>query len=90
MIFSSWQNWPILLIAIAVLLWLAWFAWARPDLAVNQKITPWLLRAIGVLLVAFAIADPLLIKQSPAKGANLLAILADDSNGLRVVTGPVP
>ncbi|MBK1877047.1 hypothetical protein [Pelagicoccus mobilis] len=82
MIFSSGQIWPILLIAIALLLPLSWFAWSRHDL--RQKLLPVAMRAIGVSLILFALADPLILEEQPATGANLVAILADDSTGLRI------
>lgn len=81
----STSPWIIVaLFGAAVLVPLAWFALrpAEPDrgaLAVGLG-----LRLIGVALVLFALLDPQWVSPRAKQGANLVAVVADNSQGLQI------
>lgn len=85
MIFSNHQLWPLVLFSALFLLAMAWLAWSTPAKNSNspERIVPWCLRSIGILLIAFALLDPVSTQKVPTKGENVVALLADDSRSSR-------
>jgi len=81
--FSSWNwLWPVLIfsaLALAVLLW-SYRALAGQPLR-------WVclaLKAVGITALALCLLEPLWLGQRARPGANLFAVLADNSQGLQV------
>src|SRR3954469_6754514 len=81
--FSSWNwLWPVLIfggIAVLVLFW-SYRATAGHPLS-------WLclgLKAVGIAALALCLLEPLWLGQRARPGANLFAILADNSQGLQI------
>lgn len=81
--FSGWNwLWPVLIfsaVALAVLLW-SYRALAGQPLR-------WVclaLKAVGLVALALCLLEPLWLGQRARPGANLVAVLADNSQGLQV------
>lgn len=69
-------------VALAVL---AWKSWRGNSASRNRtKFTALTFRFLGILFVLFALADFQVTGERPVKGANIVAILADNSAGLRI------
>ncbi|MDQ8184045.1 hypothetical protein [Pelagicoccus sp. SDUM812002] len=85
MVFSSNIPWLAFVVALIALLPLAWFSWRSIDRPFGAaRIFAISFRVLGILFVAFAIADPQIISERPAQGANIVALLADNSKGLAI------
>ncbi len=83
--FSSKLPWLAFTIALIVLLPLAWRSWRSNDSQLGSaRSFALLFRVFGILFVAFAIADPQITSERPAQGANIVALLADNSKGLSI------
>ena len=84
--FQDPQWWLWLVLAAVTLIPFAW----RSLKAGSKAPFPWgafAARSTAVLLLALSLADPHLITQRPITGANVLAVVADNSESLRVKEG---
>ncbi|MDQ8200616.1 glutamine amidotransferase [Pelagicoccus enzymogenes] len=84
MVFASNLPWLAFAIALVVLLPMAWLSW-KGSLSRNRN--RWLalaLRFLGILFIAFAIADPQVTSERPVQGANIVALLADNGKSLSI------
>lgn len=80
--FYNAQWWLWIALATLLLVVLTWRSLKTPRVSPF----PWLAftaRVAGILILAIALADPHLSKERPITGANVLAILADNSESLR-------
>src|SRR5581483_5035172 len=74
-----WPALAIFAIAVAVL------AWAyRPAGEPRVRWACILLKALGIAALAVCLLEPLWLGQRPRPGANLFAVLADNSQGLQI------
>ncbi len=82
------DNWLWLVIAFAVgALAFLWVGYARSPLRGGVRWLAMGLKFAGLLLLALCLMEPTLVDESPKKGANDLAIVADNSRGM-AVKGP--
>src|SRR4051812_23512904 len=81
--FSSWNwLWPVVIFGAIALLVLAWSYRA----AAGQPLR-WvclLLKALGLTALALCLLEPLWLGQRARPGANLFAVMADNSQGLQI------
>ncbi len=59
-------------------------AYARTSATVAFRLAAGLLKATGILLLVFFLLEPLVTSSRPRPGANLMVMLADDSQSLRI------
>ncbi|EDY83474.1 conserved hypothetical protein [Verrucomicrobiia bacterium DG1235] len=85
MTFSNHAPWLFIALALVVLLPLTWYAWKGSNSGKGHSRSLALgCRILGILFIAIAIADPQVIEERPITGANVVALLADDSLGMRI------
>lgn len=84
MTFSNSEFWLPISAALLLLAPLAWRAWRGAGGGSLGRQFGLAARVIGILLLLFALADPQVISERPIRGANVLAVLADNSAGLRI------
>ncbi|MDQ8181662.1 glutamine amidotransferase [Pelagicoccus sp. SDUM812005] len=88
MTFTSNIPWLAFAIALIVLLPLSWLSWkSGSDKPGPMRLIALSLRVLGILFVAFAIADPQIVGERPVQGANIVALVADNSKGLAIREG---
>lgn len=76
--------WIWLAIAFAVLVPLAWLAWKHKIDSSNRfRTAGTICRVLGIAFIIFALTNPQRIRERPASGENVVAILADNSLGMR-------
>ncbi|HUR58997.1 MAG TPA: glutamine amidotransferase [Opitutaceae bacterium] len=81
--FSSAQwIWPAAIFLVVALLVLAWSY--RASAGQPLRWTCLLLKALGLTALAVCLLEPLWLGQRPRPGANLFAIVADNSQGLQI------
>lgn len=80
---SSWIPVAAAFSALTAAL-LAWSYRAAPSHPLSIRIACALLKALAVLALAFCLLEPLLTQQRAKPGANLLALVADNSQGLQI------
>ncbi|MBH53757.1 MAG: hypothetical protein CMI18_05355 [Opitutaceae bacterium] len=73
-----------LVVAALVLLPLAWYAWKPLGPLNNQAWLPLCFRALAILLILVFLLEPHWISERAAKGANIVAVVADNSQGLQL------
>lgn len=81
--FSGWNwLWPVAAFALAAALVLAWGYRA----AAGHPLRHWCLglKAVGLTALALCLLEPLWLGQRARPGANLFAVLADNSQGLQI------
>ena len=83
-LFSS-RGWlfPVLVLIVALALALVW-AGQRNAVERPVRIGCGLLKFVGVTLLALCLLEPLLVSQRARPGANIFALLADNSQSLRI------
>ncbi|MBC2604782.1 glutamine amidotransferase [Pelagicoccus albus] len=81
MVFQTQTPWFVLVAIAAMLVFASWRSWrtsSRPSfLAIG-------LRAIAIALLILALANPQRSVDRPIQGQNVIALLADDSSGMRI------
>ena len=84
LVFLGLQWWWAALIGCCILLPLAWTAWKplRP-LGLSGWI-PLIMRCLGIVLLLAFLLEPHWISLRPTRGANIVAIVADNSQGLQL------
>jgi uncharacterized membrane protein len=81
--FSSWNwLWPVLIFGVVALLILAWSYRALAGQPLRWVCLA--LKAVGLTALALCLLEPLWLGQRARPGANLFAVLADNSQGLQV------
>jgi uncharacterized membrane protein len=81
--FSSWNwLWPVLIFGIVALLVLAWSYRATAGHPLRWVCLG--LKTLGLAALALCLLEPLWLGQRARPGANLFAVLADNSQGLQV------
>ncbi len=80
---SSQWNWPaavLLTVAVTLMLW----SYRRsPQIGIAQRIA-FCLKLLGVLVLVLCLIEPLWSGRRAESGANLLAVIADNSSGMNV------
>lgn len=79
---DSW--WWVTLLLGVILVAASYYAWQRDGRLVRGYVTGFSLRAIGVILLLLCLLDPHWTGERPAKGANIVAIVADNSRGMQL------
>lgn len=78
-------QWLIIAFAgLAILAPLAWRAWSSPSRQIERSKLALGFRILGVLILLLSLLDPQRISERSIKGANVLAIVADNSEGMRI------
>lgn len=81
--FSSWNwLWPVLIFAGVAALVLAWTYRASAGHPLRWALLG--LKALGVAALALCLLEPLWLGQRARPGANLFAVLADNSQGMQI------
>src|SRR3954470_18628722 len=75
--------WPAVLIFIVGMA-LAFWSYARAPVARSARNLGLLLRAIGLAALAACLLDPMWTTTQPRPGANIFAIMADNSMGMTI------
>ncbi|MCZ6672775.1 MAG: glutamine amidotransferase [Verrucomicrobia bacterium] len=75
--------WFILLVAL-ILAPLAWVAWKPLGPMSSQSWLPLCFRVLGILFILLFLLEPHWTSERAAKGANIVAIIADNSQGLQL------
>ena len=79
---DSWW-WVSLLVSIA-LLGSSYFAWKSEGRLIKGYALGLSLRALGIVLLLLCLLDPHWTGERPAKGANIVAVVADNSQGMQL------
>ena len=83
-IFLSRDWFPVAsLVAVLVILVSCW-GYSRSRLPVHLKFTGIVLKALGVLLLCFCLLEPQFVQKKAKPGANFIAVLADNSQGMEI------
>lgn len=82
--FNAPEWWWVALLAALALIPTAYFAWKQEGRLERGHVLGFALRALGVLLLILCLLDPHWTGERPAKGANIVAIVADNSQGLNL------
>ncbi len=82
--FNGSQWWWAALIAGLALLPTSFIAWKSDGRLVNGYVIGFSLRAIGIVLLILCLLDPHWTGERPAKGANIVAVVADNSRGMQL------
>lgn len=77
--------WWVALILGLALLPASYFAWRSEGRLVKGYVLGFSLRALGIVLLLLCLLDPHWTGERPAKGANIVAVLADNSHGMQLV-----
>ncbi|MDQ8204024.1 glutamine amidotransferase [Pelagicoccus sp. SDUM812003] len=81
MIFPNNTPWILVAILAAALIFLSWRSWRGSSQRSAAAIA---LRSAGILLLALALLNPQRVFERPIQGQNIIALLADDSLGMRI------
>lgn len=82
---SSWNwLWPALAFATVILLVLGWSYRNSAGFPPAWRFACLALKGLGIVALAFCLIEPLWLGQRARPGANLFAVLADNSQGLQV------
>ncbi len=82
---SGWNwLWPALALGTAILLVLGWSYRSSTGFPAGLRLACLALKALGIVALAFCLVEPLWLGQRARPGANLFAVLADNSQGLQV------
>ena len=83
-IFLSRDWFPVAsLVSVLVILVSCW-GYSRSRLPVHLKFTGIVLKALGVLLLCFCLLEPQFVQKKAKSGANFIAVLADNSQGMEI------
>lgn len=82
--FNGGNWWWVALLAAAASIASSYFAWKSEGRLVNGYVLGFSLRALGILLLLLCLLDPHWTGERPAKGANIVAIVADNSRGMNL------
>ncbi len=82
--FMGLQWWWVALIGCAILLPLAWTAWKPIRPMTTGAWAPLIFRTLGIVLILVFLLEPHWTSQRAARGANIVAIVADNSQGLQL------
>lgn len=82
--FNADNWWWVALLGGLLLLPASYFAWKSEGRLVNGYVTGFVLRALGIVLLLLCLLDPHWTGERPAKGANIVAVVADNSQGLQL------
>lgn len=83
MTFPEQIPWIWLAVAFALLAPLSWFAWNHSNMASRRvRVLGLVFRTLGIAFILFALANPQRIRERPASGKNVVALLADNSAGM--------
>ena len=82
--FNGGNWWWVTLLAAAVSIASSYFAWKSEGRLVNGYVTGFSLRGLGILLLLLCLLDPHWTGERPAKGANIVALVADNSSGMNL------
>ncbi len=81
--FSGWNwLWPVVIFGGVALIALVWSY--RASAGHPLRWVCFLLKAIGIAALALCLLEPLWLGQRARPGANLFAVLADNSQGLQI------
>ena len=82
--FVNAESWWLVLVAAIILIPLASFAW-RPIGPIQGKAwLPLAFRMLGILLILLFLLEPNWTSERAARGANIVAVIADNSQGLQL------
>ena len=84
MLLNGSQYFVFALVLLGVLLPLAWYSLRHTKFDTLSSKLALGARSLGILILSLALLDPQKISERPIKGANIMAILADNSEGMRV------
>ncbi len=87
--FNAPEWWWVALLALIALVPTAFLAWRSEQRWERGHVLGFSLRALGVLLLILCLMDPHWTGERPAKGANIVAILADNGQGLQLADSGV-
>jgi len=82
--FNGENWWWVALLAAAMSIASSYFAWKSEGRLVNGYVIGFSLRALGILLLLLCLLDPHWTGERPAKGANIVALVADNSSGMNL------
>jgi len=83
--FNAENWWWVVLLSGLLLLPISYFAWKSEGRLVKGYIWGFILRALGIVLLLLCLLDPHWTGERPAKGANIVAVVADNSQGLQLI-----
>ena len=82
--FTNTGWWWILIPAAFILLFLTWTAWKPLESKTLSEWLPFAFRVLGILLILVFLLEPHWTSQRAARGANIVAVIADNSQGLQL------
>lgn len=82
--FERLETWPFVLPAAAILVVLSVMAWRRQATASPSSVAALSLRLLGIALLLLSLLDPRWSTQRASKGANIVALVADNSLGMQL------
>ena len=83
--FNADNWWWVALMGGLLLLPTSYYAWKSEGRLVKGYVLGFALRAIGVALLLLCLLDPHWTGDRPAKGANIVAVVADNGQGLQLI-----
>jgi uncharacterized membrane protein len=81
----SWLPWAAVLLGLGVvaLLW----SYLRSGGPLGLRLSAFLLKVVGLVLLAACLVEPLFTGQRPRPGANLMIVVADNSRSMQLADG---
>jgi len=82
--FVNADWWWLIVLTALILLPLAWTAWKPLGPVRKQAWLPLAFRILGIILILIFLLEPHWTSQRAARGANIVAVIADNSQGLQL------
>ena len=83
-VFLSRDWFPVAACVAVLVILVSLWGYSRSRLAMRLKLTGVVLKTLGVLLLCFCLLEPQWVDKKAKPGANFVAVLADNSQGMEI------
>ena len=83
-VFKSPEWLPVALGVSALVILVSLWGYGRARLPMRLKVTGITLKTLGIALLCFCLLEPELVQEKAKSGANFIAVLADNSQGMAI------
>ena len=83
-VFLSRDLLPVAAVAAVLVVLVSVWGYGRSRLPMRLKLTGIILKTLGILLLGFCLLEPQWVDKKAKPGANFIAVLADNSQGMAV------
>ena len=83
-VFLSRDWFPVAAVAAVLVIFVSFWGYRRSRLPIHLKFIGIILKTLGVLLLCFCLLEPQWVEKKAKPGANFIAVLADNSQGMKI------